>query len=482
MDVVVYILAALGALILLLLAIILIRTLSFKPKPEITPDTETIEFDKEASVEGLKKLIMCRTVSNYDHALEDEEEFCKLIDLLPELYPNVFSTCTLTKLPDRALLFRWKGKTDGAPTVLMAHYDVVPVKEEDWDMPPFGATVENNVIYGRGSLDTKATFHSSLFAVNKLIGEGFAPECDVYLAYSGGEEVNGPGASHIVEFFKENGISPAMVLDEGGAVVENVFPGVKRPCALIGIAEKGILDLKYTTKSNGGHASAPKPHTPVGILARACTRVEKKPFKRHLTAPVSKMFDTLGRHSTFVYRMIFANMWLFEGLLDKICIKSGGELNALLRTTVAFTQMQGGATSNVIPPEATMVSNIRLNPCDTIESAIEYIGGVIGDEDVKLSVVRGMDPSPISDADNEAYQKIERAIASTWHGSIVSPYLMVQCSDSRHWSRISDRVYRFSALDLTSEERATIHAKNEGIRIEALHRCCEFYLRLIKNC
>ena len=129
-----------------------------------------------------------------------------------------------------------------------------------------------------------------------------------------------------------------------------------------------------------------------------------------------------------------------------------------------------------------MVSNIRLNPCDTIESAIEYIGGVIGDEDVKLSVVRGMDPSPISDADNEAYRKIERAIASTWHGSIVSPYLMVQCSDSRHWSRISDRVYRFSALDLTSEERATIHAKNEGIRIEALHRCCEFYLRLIKNC
>ena len=62
MDVVVYILAALGALILLLLAIILIRTLSFKPKPEITPDTETIEFDKDALENGLIKLIKCRTV------------------------------------------------------------------------------------------------------------------------------------------------------------------------------------------------------------------------------------------------------------------------------------------------------------------------------------------------------------------------------------------------------------------------------------
>ena len=59
---------------------------------------------------------------------------------------------------------------------------------------------------------------------------------------------------------------------------------------------------------------------------------------------------------------------------------------------------------------------------------------------------------------------------------------MVQCSDSRHWGVISDRVYRFSAMDLTSEDRRTIHGANERIRLEVIGRSVEFYLRLLGTC
>jgi len=364
----------------------------------------------------------------------------------------------------------------------MAHYDVVPVNEGVWEKPPFEGIIEDGVLWGRGTLDTKVTFGSILFSANHLIEGGFVPENDIYFAFSGGEEVNGPGASHIVDYFEKNGINPALVLDEGGAVVENVFPGVKAPCGLIGIAEKGLLDLEYRVKSNGGHASAPKPHTPVGVLSRACCNVESKPFKSHMTKPVKEMFDTLGRHSSFLYRMIFANLWAFSGVLDLICKKGGGELNALMRTTVAFTQMKGSSASNVIPPEATMVSNMRLNPMDTMDSAIEYIRKTVGNDEITLTALRGMNPSRISRTDVDGYKKVEEAIASTWLGTIVSPYLMVQCSDSRHWGRISDRVYRFSAMDLTSEERKTIHGNNERIRLECLNRSAEFYIRLMKSC
>jgi carboxypeptidase PM20D1 len=364
----------------------------------------------------------------------------------------------------------------------MAHYDVVPVNADAWEKPPFEAILENDVIWGRGTLDTKVTFGSVLYSADKLIAEGFVPENDVYFAFSGGEEVNGNGASNIVDYFEKNGIVPSMVVDEGGAVVENVFPGVKAPCGMIGIAEKGMMDVCYTAKSAGGHASAPKPHTPVGTLSAACVKIENNPFKSHMSAPVAKMFDTLGRHSSFVYRMIFANLWCFSPVLDMICKKSGGELNALMRTTVAFTQMEGSSAANVIPPEAKMVSNIRLNPHDTVESGLEYLKKTIDDDSVELSVISGMNPSRISTTDCDGWEKVCLAVASTWRGTIVTPYLMVQCSDSRNWGRISDRVYRFSAMDLTSEERATIHGNNERIRVDCLCRAAEFYLRLMRMC
>lgn len=470
------------AALILLLAVVLIRTAAFKPKAQFEAIDEKIDFDKERSINALQQLVRCKTVSYYDKTLEDEAEFNKFIELLPQLYPEVFKVCEYMTLPDRALLFKWKGKKSDDPVVLMAHYDVVPVDEKSWQKPPFSAIIEDGVLWGRGSLDTKVTFNGVMFSANTLIAQGFTPENDIYFAFSGGEEVNGNGAVNIVEYFNKNNIKPQFVLDEGGAVVENVFPGVKSPCAMVGIAEKGMINLTFSVKSNGGHASSPAPHTPIGILSRACCRVENKPFKMHITKPAADMFDTLGRHSGFVYRMIFANMWLFSGVLNLICKKSGGELNALVRTTVAFTQSEGSSAPNVIPPKASMTANLRLNPKDTVESAVEYIKKVIDDENITLTVGSNMQPSPVSRTDCEGWKKVSAAIIGTWDAPIVSPYLMVQCSDSRHYRDLSDKVYRFSAMDLTSEERKTIHGHNEKIRLETANRAVEFYIRLMKQC
>ena len=476
-----YVLYFLLVTILLLIAVILIRTLRFKPLPQPKIIDDSVNFNREESISALQQLVRCKTISFYNKELEDDAEFEKLISLLPNLYPHVFSTCEFKKLPDRALLFKWAGKNSDNPTVLMAHYDVVPVNEESWQKPPFDAIIEDDVLWGRGTLDTKVTFNGVLFAANTLINEGFVPQNDIYFAFSGGEEVNGNGAKNIVNYFKENNIIPSIVVDEGGAVVENVFPGVKAPCAMIGIAEKGMLNLTFSVKSNGGHASSPAPHTPIGILSRACCKLENNPFKMHITKPAAEMFNTLGRYSSFVYRMIFANMWLFGGVLNIICKKSGGELNALLRTTVAFTQCEGSQAPNVIPPVATMTANLRINPKDTVESAVEYIRKTINDENVELIVGSNMQPSRISQINCSSWDRVAYAVANTWKGSIVTPYLMVQCSDCRHWGEISDKVYRFSAMDLTAEERKTIHGHNERIRLETANRAVEFYIRLIKE-
>lgn len=470
-----------GLVLAILAAIILVRALAFRPHAEEEADASEETVDAQRITEILQALIRYKTVSFRDPSLEDDAQFEGMTEELRTLFPNVYAVCELKRFQGRALLYRWKGKRPNAPTVMMAHYDVVPANADAWEKPPFEGIVEDGYVWGRGTLDTKGTFAASLYAADKLIGEGFVPENDIYFAFSGGEEVNGSGARNIVDYFEREGIEPAAVLDEGGAVVENVFPGVSRPCGLIGIAEKGFMDVKYTAKSCGGHASAPKPDSPVPTLARACAAVEAHPFRRRLSLPAAKLFDTLGRHSSFGYRIIFANVRLFLPLLDIICKKNGGELNALLRTTVAFTQMSGSSATNVIPPEAHMVSNIRLNPHDSVESALAYLKKTVGDG-VEVTVMYGENPSRVSVTDSEGYERIARAIRSTWKGAGVAPYLMLQCSDSRHWGRISDRVYRFSAMDLTSEDRALIHANNERVSVECLCRACEFYTRLIKSC
>ncbi len=469
-------------LVALFLAVLIIRTLNFKPKANAKVFEEEIALDNDKIVENLRSLVRFKTVSYRDSSLEDDAEFAALLAELPRLYPNVYKTCTQTLMDDRGVLILWQGKKHDSPSVMMAHYDVVPVNEELWDKPPFEAILEDGVIWGRGTLDTKVTVNGILSAAEKLIADGFVPENDIYFAFSGGEEINGKGAVNIVDYFEKNNINLALVVDEGGAVVENVFPGVKKPCGLIGIAEKGLMDVQYSSKSAGGHASAPKPNSPIVNLSKAILKVENKPFKMHLTKPVKEMFDVLGRHSSFVFRMIFANLWCFSPVLNMLCKKQGGELNALMRTTTAFTQAKGSAASNVIPPEAKFVSNMRLNPADTMDSALEYLKKTVNDDRVEITVLHGMNPSRISQTNCEAYNKVASSVVSTWKGSIAAPYLMMQCSDSRHYGRISDKVYRFSAMDLTSEERATIHGNNERIRVETAVKAAEFYVRLMKQC
>jgi len=466
----------------LFLAVIIIRALAFTPKSQPEVSREPVSFDENAAVSALQQLVQCRTISYNDPALEDEAEFRKLIDLLPKLYPHVFAACEFQQLPDRALLLCWKGKSQEKPSVMMSHYDVVPVEESMWEKPPFDGIIEDGVLWGRGTLDTKVTMNGALSAANALISQGFVPENDVYFAFSGGEEVNGKGAVNIVEYFSANGITPALVVDEGGAVVENVFPGVKTPSAMIGIAEKGMINVQYSVKSGGGHASAPPPKTPITTLASACRKIIDHPFRMHITKPTAELFDTLGRHSTFLFKLIFANLWCFKPVLSIFTRMSGGEINALVRTTTAFTMMEGSSARNVIPAEAKLVSNMRLNPADTVAGAVEYLKKTVKDDSVEITVLESNEPSPISETGCEAWDKVASAVAGTWPGCIVSPYLMVQCSDSRHYGKISNHVYRFSAMDLTAEERRSIHGNNERIRLDCLKKSVEFYIRLLKSC
>jgi carboxypeptidase PM20D1 len=467
------------ALIPLFIIVIVTRAALFKPKAlaprqELTP----VAVDAERAFSHLQAMIKLETVANWENDPAGKA-FAEFRALLPKLYPLLHKRCKHEQIGRGGLLYHWPGKSADRPTVYMAHYDVVPAEADKWQKPPFSAIRENGEIWGRGTLDTKGTLCAALEAAETLLAQGFLPAQDIYFSFCGDEETDSTDAPAIVETLQSRGVRPALVLDEGGAVVQNIFPGVKMPAAVIGTAEKGMVNVTFSVSGMGGHASAPPLRSPVGVLARAVTRVEDNPLPAYLCEPVMQMFDTLGRHSTFFYRLIFANLWCFKGLLFLLCKKMGGELNALVRTTCAFTQMQGSTARNVLPPSASVTANMRLMRPDNMDSVLTDLEKRVKDSSVAITRLTGVNPSTFSNKDSEGYERLSKAIRATWPDSIISPYLMIAASDSRHFHQISDVVLRFSAMALSGDDRKRIHGNDERIRESQFLEALAFYQRML---
>lgn len=462
---------------LIFAAVLIVRAASCKPvEPDYGPDVE-VKVQADAA-DHLAQLVRIPTVSNYDESKVDFAQFERFRQTLAQLYPRVRETCPPVLCGNTGLLFHWKGSSDSEPTVLMAHYDVVPVNEEAWEHPPFCGQVFDGELWGRGTLDTKITLMGILEAAEQLLKDGFVPQNDIWMAFAGDEEVSGHGATDIIAYLKEKGVKPAMVVDEGGAVVEGVFPGVTRPIAVVGIGEKGMMNVELHAVSEGGHASHPTRPSAVGAMSRTVARLEAHPMKAAMTEPVYGLFRTMAPHAPFALRLVLNNLWCFGGLLCLLAEKLGGEVNAMMRTTFAFTMARGSKQINVMPNEAVAGVNVRLVNVDTPDSVKAYMEKTIADPHVSVQVTHAQPATPYASTENAHWNKLAAAIAHTWKGCLVSPYLMIACSDSRHYTGFCDDVYKFSAMHLSAAQRGLIHNDNERIPVDEIARTVAFFTRL----
>ena len=172
--------------------------------------------------ERLSQLIACRTVS----ADPDPREFARLRGLLAELYPRAHEALVREELPNGSLLYTWRGAAQERPLLLMAHHDVVPAPTEGWSRDPFGGELDGGAVHGRGALDDKGPLVCLFDAVESLLAEGHVPAHDVLLFTGADEETVGDGAKAAAALLAERGVTPWLVSDEGGAIVEpGMLPG-----------------------------------------------------------------------------------------------------------------------------------------------------------------------------------------------------------------------------------------------------------------
>lgn len=463
--------------LLFLVSLLIIRTINFKPLnfPEMH---KTHEIDKKRAVESLSKMLQFKTISSLDSSKVDKKEFSDFRDFLKQRYPKINEIAIYSE-HKTAVLYHIKGQSNEEPVVLMSHYDVVPIVS-NWKHDPFSGKIDETTVYGRGALDTKSSLNAIMESVEFALNNGKIFKNDLYLAFSGDEEIYGPSAPAIVEYFKSNNIEPAMVLDEGGAIINNIFPGVKKKAAVIGIAEKGFLNLKLIASSKGGHASTPPKNTPVTALAKAVNKLNNHPsFKLKLTPAVKSLFTTIAPHSSsFGIKLLFANIWLFTPIIKLIAKISGGEFLSLFKTTQAFTMASASDALNVLPSNASISVNYRLRYGDTKDIIIKRVEKIIKNKNIKLEVVSYSEATKTS-LMGEHYKILTKAISQTWTDVVPSPYLMIAGTDSRYYHEICDHVYKFSPMDITKEDLAKIHGIDEDISIDNVSNGINFYLNLI---
>jgi carboxypeptidase PM20D1 len=435
-----------------------------------------------AAVRALCEVVRIPTVSHAEEGMVERERFEELHDALRRHFPLLHERLELTRVAEHGLLFHWRGESAERPVVLMAHQDVVPVDEDaPWQHPPFSAAVVDGAVWGRGTLDDKGALVAICCAVEQLLADGFTPAQDVWLSFGAREEVSGPDATEAVEVLRERGVRPWFVLDEGGAVAHGAFPGVKPPLGVVGVSEKGTTTIELTAEGRGGHSSTPAANGPTARIARAVVRLEQHPFPQRLPEPTLEMFARMAPHAPLPLRPLFAGARRLQPLLKKALVLAGPEPAALTRTTMAVTTLQGSPAHNVIASSAKAAVNLRILVGDTVASATEHVRRAVGDSSITLRVLDDNEPSPVSPVDDPAFELIARTMTEVFGDAVPTPYVMMAATDSRFFTGICERVYRFAPFRMTKAQRESIHSYDERVSVADFLDGVRWFRRLVEG-
>jgi carboxypeptidase PM20D1 len=436
-------------------------------------------------VERLAALIRIPTVSHRDPSLVDTDAFDRLLATMREQWPLVHGL-DVTRVGPHGLLIHWPGRSADRPAVLMAHLDVVPVVPEDWSRDPFCGEVVDGELWGRGTLDDKGCVAGICEAVESLLADGFVPAQDVWLSFGCDEEVSGGAAQAAVDILRDRGVAPWFVVDEGGAIAHEAFPGVAAPVGVVGVTEKGVTSVTLTVTGDGGHASTPVRNGPTVRLARALTRLDAAQMPPRLPAPTVELFRRLAPHAPLALKALLGNAHRLGPAAARAMTLAGAEPAAMVRTTFAITTLSGSPALNVIAASASAGVNVRVMVGDTVAGVLEHIRKAVRDDSVVVDVVEATEPSPVSpyscpDGADEAFDLLESTITEVFPDAVPSPYVMMAATDSRFFTAICERVYRFAPFRMTRAQRAAIHAADERLGTDAYLDGVRWYRRLIER-
>lgn len=477
---------AAGIMVAIVPLVMVVKTLGLPALPAPPAQPAAPPPDLAGASRRLSAAIQLRTVSTGAQQTDTDNPFPAFHRLLEDGFPLAHAVLKREIIGGRSLLYTWQGSDPALqPLLLTAHMDTVPVEpgtEGKWTHAPFSGAIADGYIWGRGTLDMKHAVMATMEGVERLLAAGYRPRRTILLAYGHDEEQGGAnGAARIAALLAQRHVRAWFSMDEGSVILDGFIPGASRPIAQIGIAEKGFLSLALTAKGEGGHASMPPQWTSVGRVARAVARLEENPLPASLDGPGGAGLRAMAPALPFGQRFALANTWLLGPLVERQ-LAANPATNAVQRTTMAPTVIDGGVKDNVLPTEAVAVVNFRLAPGDTIAAVKQHVTAAIDDPNVTVAQfsTNASEASAVADTGSPGYRLIAGAINAVAPEALVVPGLVVAGTDSRHYGRISDAAFRFVPVRMASADVKRIHGADERISVRNYGELIVFYERLMR--
>jgi carboxypeptidase PM20D1 len=247
--------------------------------------------------------------------------------------------------------------------------------------------------------------------------------------------------------------------------------------ALIGTSEKGFLTLELTVEIPGGHSSFPAKETSIDVMAKAITNLRSQPFPAQMSTSVQDFMNYIAPEMPFINKLALGNLWLFKPVVYKMYGKSAVG-DAMIRTTMVPTVIQGGVKGNVIPTVVKAKVNFRTQPGTTIEDVIAHTRKAINDERVQIEVLLpNVEASPVSSPDSTAFRTIMSPLKHHFDDPVVAPFLMIGGTDSRHFYNVTPNIYKFSPMI----DPIGFHGVDEQLKISDYQKTLGFYHDFLRS-
>lgn len=375
--------------------------------------------------------------------------------------------------------YRGDGSSGKAPILLLAHMDVVEARPEDWERPPFTLTKDDKYFYARGTIDNKFGVAQLTSTFIRLKKEGFVPNRDLIIVFSGDEEST-MATTEVLAYERDDLAEAEFALnsDAGGGELTRDGKAV-----IFGIqaAEKTYVTWEVTATNPGGHSSRPRLDNAIYDLADAIGKIQAYRFPVRWSEMTREYFKETGTQlgGEVGDAMIrFADNPEDQTASDRLF--SEPSYVGSTRTTCVVTMLNAGHAENALPQSATATVNCRVFPGVPVADVRKALQKQIGNDAIMFEETYPPTESPVSELREDIRAAVSEAVHVRYPGIKLIGYMESGGTDGMHFRNAGIPTWGVSGIFMNPDEMFA-HGLNERVPLKAFYDALDHWSVIIKD-